>query len=346
MRDVAALAGVAPSTVSRALAGHPTISDATTARVERAALELNYTGANPLARALRTGRTHVIGVATSQTHWRFTEDPLTSAVTAGLIRGIAEHGYGALFIPYSNDESGVATVEGMVGLTDAVIVASTYIDRNTVIERLLSGGAKVVVIETEELFAAPGVTLDDRAAVRELMGRARELGHRRAAVVSLPLGDGDTRREDIAADPTPVRARHARARLQGVLDASIEITAVWQSVQTTRAEGDRLGRMILASGEVPTLIVCQSDRLAHGVIQALAEAGLQVPRDVSVTGFDALSPAHTGGIEITSISQDGVRKGALAAEGAVELAEGRTWSGAELPLKVRRGDTLAAAPVQ
>ncbi|HJX44041.1 MAG TPA: LacI family DNA-binding transcriptional regulator [Geodermatophilus sp.] len=286
MADVARLAGVSAQTVSRVLNDHPYVAEETRARVVAAMDELGYRR-NLTARALVTRRTDTIGVIAFDTGLFGPASTLFSLEQAARERGYHVH---------------VATVPDLSeeGFTDAVerlwehpVSGVVVLAPQRAAVRVMAGLPRDLPAVAVEGGAAPGISsvvIDQVggavAATRHLI----ELGHRRIAHVS--------GREDwIEAD----------ARLMGwhqaLTDAGRPAEVVLPGDWTARS-GHEAGLALVARGVPVTGVFVANDHMAVGLIRALAEAGIDVPGDVSVVGFDDIAEAGYLRPPLTTVRQD------------------------------------------
>ncbi len=269
-RDVARAAGVSQNTVSLVLRGSTRISPATQARVRTAMQRLGYQP-NAVAAALRSRTTRallfVAPRAAVHTH-------LNAELLAGVTDEAAADAYSVLVRAVGAD--GAEAVESYRGqwVSGAVVFASSV--REAAVEALVAAGCPTVAMITACTACPPERTVvaadgDGAAqAVRHLLAR----GHRRLGLVSTPGVPGG----EISA------ARVGGARLAaaaGAADLAEVVVGDWGA-----REGLAGGARLLARSNRPTAIFAISDNLALGVMRAAAQAGLRVPEDVAVVGFD------------------------------------------------------------
>jgi LacI family transcriptional regulator len=278
MADVARSAGVSPTTASFVLSGRTDmrISEAARQRVQEAARALGYRP-NVTARSLRTKSTQTIG---------FVSDTITTTPYAGeVIRGALEAARGRDHLLFITETGGDRDAEsGLVNAlldrqVDAVIYAAMFTRHVTPPDEL--NGRRVVLLNClAPGFDAPSVIPDEAGAGRDAARALLTAGHTRGiwaiggqqAVPATPDGvfAGNERMRGLRAE-----LREAGAGLAGVIDCT------WDT-----DDGYREVRALLADGHRPRALVCATDRLSFGAYQALAEAGLNVPADVSVVSFD------------------------------------------------------------
>ena len=167
------------------------------------------------------------------------------------------------------------------------------------------------------------VDIDDRAGTAQLAAHLRELGHRRVAVVAMPLRLDGTRGPVDAARRARAHYRDVRHRIEGVEDVFGPVPIV-ETASNAVDEGEAAGRALLdVPADVrPTAVIAQSDVLAAGVLQAADGLGLRVPGDVSVVGFDGADLPWLGAVRLTTVVQPTDAKGRAAARAAMALVDG------------------------
>jgi DNA-binding LacI/PurR family transcriptional regulator len=278
--DVAAAAGVSRSAVSFAFNNPQRISTATRERILAVAKDLGYTP-HTLARMLQSGATQSLGVLLPQRLARILENPYYARFLMGVGQVCDQEGYTLLLTPPLQDSVLKAIPYAAV---DGFIVCGLETDRGEVAE-LDRRNIPFVLIDSDRYEGAPSVDVDDHGGAREVTRYLLELGHRRLAVVSM--------------DPGPDRAvRGYRGplarRMTGIADALAEVGMTMDDVRlaevpVTRTDGYRATRALMTGPQPPTAIMALSDVLAYGVVDALQELGVDVPGEVSVTGFDDLA---------------------------------------------------------
>jgi LacI family transcriptional regulator len=284
LKDVAAEAKVHPGTASRAL--HPAtrhmVRPGTARRVLRAAESLGYV-CNHTAASLRTRSTRTVGVLLPTL-----ADPLAGAFARGLEDQLATAGYVALTGSTDRDavrERAVLTV--MRGRHVDGLILAGYPARSPLVRLASRTGLPVIIAgAVPENGSLPAVSADLAGGMRTIVDHLAALGHRSIACVTGP-GERERHRDFVAAtaarglpqpDPPGLAARAHSA-----------------------AEGRRCGRRLLAERASCTAIIATSDLLAAGCCQAIAEAGLGCPRDISATGCGDLPLAGSMTPPLTTI---------------------------------------------
>lgn len=286
--DVARRAEVSTATVSRALRGLPNVAPATRDRVLAAARDLQYLG-DPSASRLAGGPTRTIGlVVPTLGQWYY------SRLFSGAEAAASAAGYDVL--PFSTAGAGGVTrfLERLPfhKRVDALVVADLPL-QDEHLDLLLSSGIPVVTLGTPTARTA-GLAIDNVAAARLGVSHLARLGHRRIAMIGARI-DGE--------HPSLV----ANGRLEGYASA---LSAIGLDVEP-RLVVDRppslLGgaeamHVLAAMDEPPTAVFACTDEMAIGALQVARDAGLRVPEDVSVLGFDDHDVAEY--IGLTTIRQD------------------------------------------
>ncbi len=294
LKDVAARLGLSPATVSLVMNRSPAakgIPPETQERVRAAAEELGYRP-NFIARSLRRQRTFAVGVLLPE---------ISEGYAAGVLGGIEDEllreGYFYLVAGHHSkpdlfeDYLELLTERAVEGL----ILVNTPIDRSPPLPA-------VVVAGHRELAGVTNVVLDHQAAARLALGRLTALGHRRIAFFKGHRHSADT-------EP------RWRAIVAAAADLGIEIDPRLTlrlsggpegeqfSPEEGYREGHAFGRKLLAVGAPFTALFAFNDVSAIGAMRALVEAGLRIPEDVSVVGFDDILSAAFQTPSLTTVRQ-------------------------------------------
>ena len=342
LSTVAARAGVSPSTASLAFAGSPRVAPATLARVLRAADELGYTGPNPLAASLRRGRSGVVGAVVGERLMYAFRDPVAVQLMDGLTEVLGELGVGLLLVA---GDGGMAPAQlGRLPL-DAAVFATCGLEDDPAFRLLRARRVPLVAVEGPVEAGVPLVGIEDRGGTEELARHLYGLGHRRVAMVAMPLRlDGRRGPVDEARLAAGVY-RDTRERLLGARAVYPGLPAV-ETASNSIEEGQRAGAAILAGADRPTAVIAQSDLLAAGVLRAAAARGLAVPADLSVAGFDGADLPWLEPVRLTTVVQPTVEKGRIAGRAVVALLAGEVPPDVILPVHLRPGTTTGPAPGQ
>lgn len=341
--DVAREAGVSPSTASVVFSGKTPVSDDTRQRVIDAAQSLGYTGPDPRAASLRRGRSGIVGVVFEEHLRTAFLDPVNTAMMDGLTDGVAPLGAGLLLL---REDATAPTPEGGPSLLTAPIDAAVLIGCSGSVpawlDVLRARRVPVVVIEGDAGPDIPQIQLDSRDAQRRAAEHLIALGHRRVALVTLPLRSDRPRGWVTGAERITVDV--TRERLEGARDLFPD-AAVFAAATSSIDEGLFAGRAILDRPDRPTAVLAQSDLLAAGVVRAAEERGLRVPEDLSVTGFDGIELDGLHPHVLTTLWQPAVEKGRAAGAAVAAMLAGELATSVTLNCVFRPGTTTGPAPV-
>lgn len=287
-RDVATLAGVSRTTVSFVLndRADANISAATRERVLAAAAELGYQP-HAAARGLAGGRSHTIGLVLRQSPEQVAEDALLAETLRGISGAARNQGYRVLVEPFGAHDGDYGDLIRS-HRADGLIVSGPRID-DTELQRLAAAGAPIVVQGSLPGVDAPSVDVDNAAAARTAVRHLTDLGHRRIACVT----------------NASLSYTAARDRLEGyraaLADAGIAVDPrLVIEADFSAASGRRTMAQLLERDGITAVFVA-SDVVAFGAIAAIREAGLRVPDDISVVGFDDIPLAAYFDPPLTSI---------------------------------------------
>lgn len=335
--DVARVAGVSPSTASVVFSGKTPVSDTTRLKVRKAADSLGYTGPDPRAASLRLGRSGIVAVVVGSSLNFMFVDPVQRLLMDGLAEAVAPLGAGLLLLRRDAE----LDIENAPTLTTASIDAAVLIGCDGSLRDSLpivqARGVPVVVVEGDAGAGVPRIALDNREAQRRAAEHVRDLGHTRVAIVTLWQDAVGTvgwiePGAEITVDVT-------RDRLQGARDVFPDAPA-FASGGSSIDDGLAAGRVLFADpGNHPSAVIAQSDLLATGVIRAAEEAGLRVPEDVSITGFDGVPVDGLAPYELTTLVQPATEKGRAAGAAIAAMLEGREPASVDLTSTFRIGNT-------
>jgi LacI family transcriptional regulator len=333
IRRLARLSGVSIGTVSRALNGYADVRPETRERILRLARELDYTPA-AAARNLKTQRSHVIGVflETGEGHPDL-QHPFFHEVLGGLKNAIGSGGYDLLLFASERPGNGYGTHSYLMrcrhhNVEGAVLMGMDPEDAE--MRRLVRSELPTVGVDVElEGPATTYVISDNIDGAARAVRHFHSLGHRRIATITGLL---DTR-------PGADRLRGYRQALQACGLAYRDEYVAYGDFYVE--SGRRAMADLLALDEPPTAVFAASDMMALGAIRAAVDAGLAVPADLSVIGFDDIQLADHMNPPLTTVRQDKAGLGAAAGAALVHLIDGdpvphSTVLAVEL---VRRGST-------
>jgi DNA-binding LacI/PurR family transcriptional regulator len=287
IKDIARLAGVSHSTVSRALRKSPLIPALTAERIQRIAQEAGYT-ASAIGRSLVTKKTQTLGVVVTTI-----ADPFNGDVVAGIEELADQHGYSVVL---ANSQGNAAREMAVVRSfqeqrVDGVLIASSRIGA-LYMPLLFQLQIPVVLINNHHPSEfAHSVGIDNVDGAYRAVEHLVQLGHREIAYIGDSLGlESDADR--YAGYRKALRASKLTAPSRLVLQGD------------GKPEGGmHAGGIFLSRQRKPTAIFCYNDMTALGVLCEAARRGFQVPRDLSVVGFDDLFFAPLLNPPLTTVHQ-------------------------------------------
>lgn len=303
IKDIAERAGVSPSTVSRALNDHPRISRRTRERIRRLAKEMGYSP-SAIARSLVAKRTFTIGLVIS-----FISDPFLAQVVRGVEEAAIDNGYSVfLCSSYGDPTREMAVVETFrERRADGIIVTTSRVD-SLYAPLLDKFKIPIVLINCREY--AYSVSTDNLHGGQLATEHLLELGHTRIGYISSEEG-GRTNLDRLEGYKMALR-RYGIAFDQSLVSAG-----------DGKVEGGKEGmKRLLALPCPPTAVFCYNDMTAIGAAAALREAGLRVPEDMSLVGFDDIDLAPYLNPPLTTVRQPRYELGRSAMEMLLALLAG------------------------
>ncbi|MFI0424075.1 LacI family DNA-binding transcriptional regulator [Spongiactinospora sp. 9N601] len=324
MREVAERAGVALSSVSRVLSGHPDVSAVMRNRVLDAAAALGYEP-NLLAKGLRSGATRTVGFVVGDI-----SNPLLAQIVLGAETALRKAGY-AMLLTADNDpgmDSSHITllrqrqVDGLLlSLADDTAEPTAAALRNAgvpyvLIDREVAGTGSAVLSAHDNGMAA---------AVTHLVG----LGHERIALIN---------------GPSQVRPSRERAKALRRECRATGAIALVRSGPFTADYGAGATRSLLALPEPPTAIIAGSNQILAGVLDVLRRDGIRVPADVSLVSCDDVPLTRFVDPPLAMITRDPPEMGRVAAELLLDLLGGGQGRDEVLPTDFRAAGSCAPPP--
>ena len=303
IKDVASLAGVSRQTVSRVINDRPGVSPDTRARVQAVVEELGYQP-DAVARSLVTGRTFTLGcISPNLVDYTF------ARIMEGAQEEAKEQGYLTLIGSAPTEDDVEHLLEEMLRRqVDGLLVLNPHMDgRHRFFPPLAEDGLAVTYLKnTRKGNKISSISCDNRQGGYEATRHLIELGHEVVATIIGPDNEECTHDRLFG---------YRRALLEGDLtfDQGLVLNGDWSATS-----GFRAIERLLATHEPPSAVFAQNDRMAVGAIRALREAGLDVPEEVSVVGFDDIPLASYFDPPLTTVHQPMQECGRLAARLLIE----------------------------
>ncbi len=305
IREVARAAGVSTATVSRVFSNSPLVSPETAQRVLDHAARLDY-WPNSAARSLSTQCNHTLGVMLPDLHGEFYSD-----LMRGLDREAGLHGYKILLSSsHSNSEDVLAASRVMLGRIDGLILLAPDEESIDTVERVRRRLPVVLLNPREPVARCHSVGIANYEGARLAVQHLLALGHRHLAFIAGPEGNVDAEER--------LRGFHD-ALSEGGLDPDRALVLPGDFREMTGMEACT---GILERRPRPTAVFAANDSMAIGLLRALHGAGLRVPRDMAVVGFDNNSMAGFLNPSLTSINVDACGLGRRAVQLMLQAIEG------------------------
>jgi len=306
LKTIAEHLGLTPGTVSAALNNSPaarSIPQHTKNRIIEAAQALNYRP-NFFARTLRLKRTYTIGVIAEEIG-----DAYGSMVISGIEEYLRKNNYFFLTVIHRHDPKLLQTYAQML-LTRGV---EGFITTDTSLTETLPLPT-VAVAGHERVKGLTNIVLDHKRAARLALEHLRDLGHEEIAFIK-----GQT----ISSDSAVRWSAICEVAQQLGIRIRPELTIQLEGIDSTPAIGYPFAKQLLARKHPFTALFAYNDISAIGSIWAIREAGLRVPQDISVVGFDDIPGAAFADPGLTTVRQPLVKMGQIAAQTVVALIERR-----------------------
>jgi LacI family transcriptional regulator len=320
--DVAAAVGVAPSTVSRAFSRPGRVNVDTAARIHEAAERLGYR-ANPLARALPTGKTSMIALVVSDV-----TNPFYFQIIRGAQLAASERDYTLLVADVHEDAVAERTaLERALPLVEGLVLGTSRMSDSAI--RVIARQRPTVVLN-RVIAGIPSVVTDNARGMRGAVEHLAGLGHRTLAYAAGP--------EASWADGVRWQALREAAQELGLRVHRVG------PVAPTLAGGAEAAAAVTATGA--TAVVGYNDLVAIGLMRRLVATGVRVPDDVSVVGFDDIFGAELCSPALTTVAAPLAALGRFAVTTLLDEAGSRTPSTlrpARLPAQLVERESTAPA---
>jgi LacI family transcriptional regulator len=302
IHDVAARAGVSVATVSRVINGKSLVKEETSRHVLAVARTMKYVP-NVVARSLSTRRSHTIGIVLPDVHGEF-----FSEVIRGIDVAARNASYHILVSgSHSDQQEMLEVLDTMQGRVDALIVMAPEVSADAV-EDDLPGNVPIVLLNSLARNRDT-LTIDNYGGATAMMRHLLSLGHDEIAFIKGPDHNADARER--------LRGyRRCAPRTSASLGRVLELAGDF-----TESSGYYTIRAALRSGRKFDAVFAANDAMAVGALSALAEAGLRVPADVAVAGFDDIPIARFVAPALTTIRVDMAELGRRAFQTVFEAME-------------------------
>lgn len=327
MDTVAAAAGVSRATVSNAFNRPDQLSAELRERVLAVARRVGYSGPDPVARSLATRRAGQVAFMLPTGLSRAFSDPALSVVLDAFTTTLEGQDHALVLLP---GVEGGPRAERLAQISAGVAVAYGLPDGVPALEAVRRRRLPLVVIDSPVVRGSARVEIDDVGGAALAAQHVLDLGHRDIGLLSFQLAADGVEGAITESRRSSARYRTTRARLDGYLEtltaAGVDPAGIpmWEC-PANRQELARVGAAwLLDQRPRPTALLCTSDELALGALQAARDRAVRVPVDLSVVGFDDTPSSRWGDPPLTTVQQPLEDKGRVAGEFALALLAGRS----------------------
>ncbi|MFB9249268.1 LacI family DNA-binding transcriptional regulator [Sphaerisporangium melleum] len=316
IRELAYLCGVSVATVSRVFNNPKAVTPKTREHVLRLARELGYRPNEP-ARTLATKKSYMVGLIWDTDHrspgWRH---PFFQEILIGLKTALSEEGYHLLLLSTSDeDAAGGPSLDGYLHAVrrhslDGVVFIDSG-NESPAPHAIAEAGVPCVSLDRPvDGPRATYVTSDNAGGARDAVAHLHATGRRAIATISGPL-----------------RTRPGADRLAGYREALDALGLPCRPGHVQEGDfylagGHAAMRRLLEGGDRPDAVFAAGDQMAIGAMAAIGEAGLKVPEDIAVVGFDDIELAALVPPGLTTVAQDKAGFGTMAAATLIEMVDG------------------------
>lgn len=325
LQTVADKVGVSRMTVSNAFSRPDQLSGPLRDKILAAAAALGYIGPDPAARALARGTTSTVGIVLTSLVQSAFSDEVATAFLGAIASELAPSGLSLTLL--STVETAGRVPARDVPMDGAVVFHCD--PRSPALDWLERRRLPMVYVDQIPSPDIPSVNVDDRGGARAGAEHLLGLGHRRIGIVSadivepygLVVGNGSPDRQSYV-------AYERIAGWRGALAAAGVEPVIVNQAHPTEGDGYEALELMLDAAPDVTGVLCFADTLAHGVMLAAQNRGLSLPQDLSVVGFDDNPLASRLRPALTTVRQDVLAKGRLAASALIDLVEAARLDGA------------------
>lgn len=310
-KQIAKQAGVSQTLVSLVLndSYDVTLSDETRQRVLDVAAEMGYVP-QAAAKSLVQGRSNNLGLVLIQPHYQIFRDPFIPNVITGLNSVVRSHDF-RLLVEHIEDLSQLDTITRILkgGEVAGIILSSFSYGAENVVMPLVKEGFPIVLLDTapEQCYTA---TIDHRAGVKSAAQHILSLGHQQIGCIAW-------------APPNPHMNKRISAFVETFAEQGIAIQETYMRYGLYDPEsGYEAMQSILQMHPLPTAVFGMNDMMALGAMHAVLDAGLRVPEDIAIIGYDDMRFAAFTTPALTTVRAPEVEQGRVAGEMLVQLIAG------------------------
>lgn len=300
LNDLALALGISRTTASNAFNRPDQLSAVLRASILAKAQELGYPGPSAAGRILSTGRAGAIGLLFHHAMSFIFHDPVGICFLQGLSDSCAQHNTGLLILPARDEQRAGEAVERAV--IDGLILYAVP-ERTGLVDRVRQRHLHAVTVDQPKVRGMRSLRIDDRGGATLAAAHLVGLGHTQLAVLHLP-------------ERYWINLERLAGYQDALRNAGVDPATMCRHMcgDNTEEAGHAGALALLRDRPRPTAIVAMSDRLAAGAFRAAEQLRLQLPRDLSIVGFDDAPLASELSPPLTTVRQPLVEKGVAAAQ--------------------------------
>ncbi|MGM0838679.1 MAG: LacI family DNA-binding transcriptional regulator [Bacillota bacterium] len=312
IKDIAKVAGVSVTTVSRALNGYSDVSNKTRKRIMDVAKELNYSP-NTVARSLVMKKSKTIGLLVSNLNREGVKDNFTFEILCGINQASADSEYDLVLFSTTSTKQTEKTYTQLCRerRVDGVIIQGIRTD-DPYLEEVVQSDIPCVLIDIPMESNTVGyVTTDNVAGARNAVKHLIDKGHRNIGMIN-----GHSQAD--------VSIRRLQGYRQALLEHGLEIRMDWvRTGDYIESKAEEVTLELLKEHPEITALFCASDLMALGAIKAIKQLGKRVPEDMAIIGYDDILLASYASPTLSTMRQDKFRLGWEAALLLIGMLEGQ-----------------------
>ncbi len=338
LKDVAQILGVSTATVSNAFNRPNQLSERLRERILKECEQLGYHGPNLAARSLRRGKSDVVAVVLADSLGYSFSDPVASQFMQGVSEVLAQHNKQLLLL---SSQVGGKEQNSAESLPDGFIFYGA--PSGDCEKRIMRMGKPAVAVDFKSESAMKLVQIEDHIAARDVALHAFKTHTDNVAVLGMRLIQSDRvcrlTSADLEGQLNDVAHRRLRGYIEAAQSAGIDLPPhmVWHVPVNSPENAEIAAREILTTRPLPQTVLCMSDVLALSVLRVAKSLNINIPGDVQIVGFDGISESERCDPPLTTVCQQSIEKGRIAAEMLLSDSEQTvTTVGTEL---VTRGTT-------
>ena len=313
--------GVSTATVSNAFNRPDQLSAKLRERILRESAELGYHGPNFAARSLRKGESGVIAVMLADSISYSFSDPVANQLLQGIAEVLVEHNKQLLLLSSHADSAEQSNAES---LPDGFILYGAPL--GNAFERILRAHKPLVAVDFESDLTG-SVNIDNEQGAYSVAKHLLAVGRANVSVLGLRLIDSQRvcrlTKQDLEFESLEI----SRSRLAGYMRAAAEKGVniapeqIWHIPINTPQSAEAAAREALTISPLPQILLCMSDVIALSALRIAKELNIRIPEDISIAGFDDIPEASRSVPPLTTVCQQSLEKGRVAARMLLEGAK-------------------------